>query len=272
MISSKGVVIRMGGYSPLAGLIMLIPGTLPGAAQTIRPSAAQDDDLLSSLCSMIETTARLNDLPVDFFTRLIWQESRLRPDVIGPLTRSGEHAEGIAQFMPGTAAERGQFEPFNPVEALPKSGEFLAELRDEFGNLGLAAAAYNAGPQRLRDFLAGLRDLPLETGHYVLAITRRSVEEWARLRITPDAGVAKNTGGLQERPAPLSCGDVVALLKEPIPLVARWEDRAFPSWCKGLRHPNISVSGPVHLIAPSIRTASLAVPRSHVRLFRSSPR
>ena len=63
--------------------------------------------------------------------------------------------------MPGTAAERGPFEPFNPVEALPKSGEFLAELRDEFGNLGLAAAAYNAGPQRLRDFLAGLRDLPL---------------------------------------------------------------------------------------------------------------
>ena len=234
MISSRGLVIRMGGYSLLAGMIILILRPLPGAAQTIRPSAAQDDDLQSSVCLMIETTARLNDLPVDFFTRLIWQESRLRPDVIGPLTRSGEHAEGIAQFMPGTAAERGQFEPFNPVEALPKSGEFLAELRDEFGNLGLAAAAYNAGPQRLRDFLAGLRDLPLETRHYVLVITGRSVEEWARPRITSDAGAAKNAGGLQERPASPSCRDVVALLKKaPAPLVARWEDRAFPSWCKG---------------------------------------
>ena len=58
MISSRSLVIRMGGYSPLAGLIMLILGTLPGAAQTIRPSAAQDDDLQSSVCSMIETTAR----------------------------------------------------------------------------------------------------------------------------------------------------------------------------------------------------------------------
>ncbi len=263
----------MGNYSPLAGLIMLILGTLPGAAQTVRPNAAPEGDLLSSVCSMIETTARLDGLPVDFFTRLIWQESRLQPDVIGPPTRTGEHAEGIAQFMPGTAAERGPFEPFNPVEALPKSGEFLAELRDEFGNLGLAAAAYNAGPQRLRDFLAGLRDLPLETRHYVLAITGRSVEEWATLKVAPDAGAARNTDGLHERPVTLSCHDVVALLKtEPVPLVTRLDDRAFPSWCKGLHHPDVSVCGPVHLITPSIRTASLSVTRGHVRLFPSSRR
>ena len=81
--------------------------------------------------------------------------------------------------MPGTAAERGLNEAFNPVEALPKSGEFLAELRDQFGNLGLAAAAYNAGPQRVRDFVAGLRSLPLETRNYVRAITGRPVEFWA---------------------------------------------------------------------------------------------
>jgi soluble lytic murein transglycosylase-like protein len=43
-------------------------------------------------------------LPVEFFARLIWQESRLRPDAIGPVTRSGKRAQGIAQFMPATAA------------------------------------------------------------------------------------------------------------------------------------------------------------------------
>ena len=96
------------------------------------------------------------------------------------MTRSGARALGIAQFMPATAAERHLLEPFNPVEALPKSGKFLADLRAEFGNLGLAAAAYNAGPQRVRKFITGSRGLPRETRNYVLSITGRSVDAWAK--------------------------------------------------------------------------------------------
>jgi len=91
---------------------------------------------------MIEVTAWPNALPVDFFGRLIWQESRFQPDLVGPLARSGAHAEGVAQFMPDTAVERGLFEPFNPVKALAKSGAFPAARREDFGNLGLAAAAH----------------------------------------------------------------------------------------------------------------------------------
>jgi soluble lytic murein transglycosylase-like protein len=98
-------------------------------------------DLSASICSLIETAARQNALPTDFFARVIWQESRFQPDVVGPVTRSTARAQGIAQFMPATAAERRLLDPFNPVEALPKSAEFLAELRDRFGNLRLAAAA-----------------------------------------------------------------------------------------------------------------------------------
>ena len=93
---------------------------------------------------------------------MIWQESRFQPGVVGPRTRSGGGAQGIAQFMPRTAAERGLLDPFDPVQALPKSAEFLRELADQFGNLGLAAAAYNAGPQRVRDWLSGRRTLPAE--------------------------------------------------------------------------------------------------------------
>ena len=54
--------------------------------------------------------------------------------------------------MPGTANERGLLDPFNPVQALPKSAEFLPELRDQFGNLGrwpppimLARAGFRSG-------------------------------------------------------------------------------------------------------------------------------
>src|SRR5262245_24900228 len=127
--------------------------------QAAPPSAAgrSDADLRESVCLMIESAARAHNLPLEFFARVIWQESRFQPNVVGPRTRSGDRAQGIAQFMPRTAAERGLLDPFDPVQALPKSAEFLRELADQFGNLGLAAAAYNAGPQRVRDWLSGAR-------------------------------------------------------------------------------------------------------------------
>src|SRR5271155_1619843 len=158
----------------VALLLLLLPGAPLRALSQSNALTTPASDRHSPICPMIESAARANALPISFFARLIWQESRFRTDEIGPVTRTGERALGIAQFMPGTAMEQGLFEPFNPVEALPKSGKFLAELRDQFGNLGLAAAAYNAGPQRVRDFLNGMRDLPLETRNYVLAITGRS--------------------------------------------------------------------------------------------------
>src|SRR5947208_1967507 len=113
----------------------------------------------SSICQIVASAAAANGLPVEFFARVIWQESRFRSDIVGPITRTGQRAQGIAQFMPMTAAERLLQNPFDPVQALPKSAEFLRELRAQFGNLGLAAAAYNAGPQRVRDWLAGKRTL-----------------------------------------------------------------------------------------------------------------
>src|SRR5262249_6027453 len=110
------------------------------------PARPGNVDVRETLCLMIESAARSQNLPLELFARVIWQESRFQSDVVGPRTRSGDRAQGIAQFMPRTAAERGLLDPFDPVQALPKSAEFLRELADQFGNLGLAAAAYNAGP------------------------------------------------------------------------------------------------------------------------------
>jgi Transglycosylase SLT domain len=81
--------------------------------------------------------------------------------------------------MPGTARLRGVEDPFNPLEAIAKSAQLLRDLNREFGNLGLAAAAYNAGPGRVRDWLGGRRPLPGETRAYVRIVTGRSAEEWA---------------------------------------------------------------------------------------------
>ncbi len=158
--------------------------TLPpshGAASV--PQRDRTSELSQSLCPLIQSVATQNELPVEFFARLIWQESRLRPDAVGPVTRSGKRAQGIAQFMPATAAERFLLDAFDPAQALPKSAEFLRELRAKFGNLGFAAAAYNAGPQRVQDWLSGKRTLPSETLAYVRSVTGHSAEEWKR----PDA-------------------------------------------------------------------------------------
>jgi Transglycosylase SLT domain/SPOR domain len=139
------------------------------------PASAQESESIDqALCRMIEGAAATHRIPIDFFTRLIWQESSFRP---GVTSRAG--AQGAAQFMPGTAAERGLADPFDPEQAIPKSAELLDDLRRRFGNLGLAAAAYNGGPARVEAWLEGRGALPGETRNYVSAITGRTAEDWA---------------------------------------------------------------------------------------------
>jgi hypothetical protein len=171
-----------------------------------------------AICLLVESAAQAHGIPFEFFARLIWQESRFQPDAIGPMTRNGQRAQGIAQFMPGTANARGLFDPFDPVSALPKAAEYLEELHGTFGNLGLAAAGYNAGPGRVREWLSGHGGLPAETRNYVLKITGRSVEEWA---------AASRTGGGDKGPILRgSCRELMALLHtQPSPFVTELERR-----------------------------------------------
>ena len=175
----------------------------------------EDTDTREAICLMIESAARAQNLPLEFFARVIWQESHFQSDAVGPVTRNGERAQGIAQFMPGTASERRLLDPFDPVQALPKSAEFLSELRDQFGNLGLAAAAYNAGPRRVQEWLAGSGYMPEQTRNYVVAITGTTVDGWA----------AAGRNGKMPAPAPTSsCRDLMAMLKRaPNPFVTQLE-------------------------------------------------
>src|SRR5262245_56780788 len=155
-------------------------------ALAVTPAWGQGETIDQALCRMIEGAATSHRIPVDFFTRLIWQESSFRPSVT-----SGAGAQGVAQFMPGTAAERRLTDPFDPEQAIPKSAELLADLRERFGNLGLAAAAYNGGPARLEAWLAGKGSLPAETRGYVSIITGRTADHRAAAaRGAPDESAA----------------------------------------------------------------------------------
>jgi len=131
------------------------------------------DISLDSLCDALATSAHKSGLPVSFFANLIWQESRFVFRAVSPAG-----ALGIAQFMPGTAAAVGLKNPFDPLQALPASARLLGALFQRLGNLGLAAAAYNAGEARVSNWLSNKSGLPQETRNYVLAITGLSVEYW----------------------------------------------------------------------------------------------
>jgi len=165
------------------------------SAPSVSPDNISDPSKALTICEALATAAGDNDLPVNFFTRLIWQESRFKADAI---SRAG--AQGIAQFMPATAKSVGLENPFNPLEAIGKSGQLLRSLLREFGNLGLAAAAYNAGSGRVREWLGGRRPLPRETRAYVRIVTGRSVEEWIggqtdRVEMPSVAGMQCNLSG-----------------------------------------------------------------------------
>jgi len=145
-----------------------------GGSAYAEDAAAPQPPTADDICRAVEEDAAANELPVEFFARVIWQESRFNARAV---SRKG--AQGIAQFMPRTADWRGLADPFDPIAALRHSAAYLRELRQKFGNLGLAAAGYNAGPHRVSEWLAGKSALPGETRNYVAIITGWTADEWA---------------------------------------------------------------------------------------------
>jgi len=136
-------------------------------------AAAGPLPFVDTVCPLMQQQAEARGLPPMPFVRLIWRESRFNPNAVSP-----KGAQGIAQFMPGTAEDRGLDDPFEPKSAIVHSASLLADLNKEFGNFGLAAAAYNAGEERVRGWLAGNGTLPWETRAYVVFVTGRAAEEW----------------------------------------------------------------------------------------------
>jgi hypothetical protein len=172
-------------------------------------------DAMEAFCHTLKEAAEASEIPVAFFARLLWQESRFRSDEV-----SHAGAQGVAQFMPETAADVGLDDPFDPLKALPASAKLLRKLRDDFGNLGLAAAAYNAGSGRIQKWLARQSELPRETRDYVRIITGTKAEDWIEdidmlaIRIDlPSEAPCEGIGGLTKSK------DVVFVDASPAPVV-----------------------------------------------------
>lgn len=162
---------RLRPHRLLAAAGLLFAVGLPALADP--PGREPRPVTIARICHLIEEHAGLNDLPAEFFARLIWKESRFDVNAVSPAG-----AEGIAQFMPGTAAMRGLNNSFDVEQAIPASAKYLGELKTGFGNLGLAAAAYNSGENRVTRWLSSGGFLPMETENYVLDIMGEAVDRF----------------------------------------------------------------------------------------------
>ena len=180
----------------------------PTAATTTADAAAhasasinEEPASANPICDAMKAAAEEHDIPIGFFARLLWQESRFRSEEV-----SSAGAQGIAQFMPQTAVEMGLKNPFDPLQAIPASAKFLRKLHDQFGNLGLAAAAYNAGGGRIEKWLSRRSSLPKETRAYVKIITGHQAETWTAENNTvhmptdlPQKAPCEGVGGLSTK-------------------------------------------------------------------------
>jgi hypothetical protein len=174
----------------LAVLFVIVLCSAPAGAEAVPASQKPDKQRFSEeICTLISGHARANAIPENFFARLIWKESRFNPNA-----RSPKGAQGIAQFMPGTAELRGLVDPFDHQAALAASALYLGELKTRFGNLGIAAAAYNFGEEGASRWQTGKTRLPWETRDYVLSITGREAEDWRAPENTFDIPAIGNTG------------------------------------------------------------------------------
>jgi cell wall-associated NlpC family hydrolase len=153
--AAAGVAATAG--SPSGGAVVATPAATPaggvsGAASTTGAATGAldaagapavligDVAVPAQYASLVETSAQASGVPASLLAAELQTESGFDADAV-----SSAGAEGIAQFMPATAAARG-VDAFDPASAIPGAANYLADLESQLGSWPLAIAAYNAGP------------------------------------------------------------------------------------------------------------------------------
>lgn len=119
----------------------------------------------AAFAAQIARAAATWDVPAALLAAQLQAESNFNPRAVSPAG-----AQGIAQFMPGTAAAYGLTDPFDPAQAIMAQAHLMSDLLRQFqGSVALALAAYNAGPGAVSPCNC-IPDYP-ETISYVQKIT-----------------------------------------------------------------------------------------------------
>lgn len=145
---------RIASFSPKQPEFPVLPGQLPtlkgefaetdmpmkpyapfGAGMELSPQSAPE------LQSLIQKAAAEAGIEANLLDALVASESSY-----DPRARSRAGAMGLTQLMPGTAAEMGVTNPFDPEQSLRGGAKYLKRMLDQFGDPKIALAAYNSGP------------------------------------------------------------------------------------------------------------------------------
>jgi hypothetical protein len=150
----------------LSGL--LIAGSFTGVAHAQNGSVARPQRA-HAIADYIAEAARRFGVPIAWIQAVMGVESA---GDVRAVSRKG--AMGLMQIMPDTwsdlrARYRLGLNPFDPHDNILAGAAYLREMHDRYGSPGFLAA-YNAGPQRYDDYLAGVRPLPAETRAYVATL------------------------------------------------------------------------------------------------------
>lgn len=130
-----------------------------------RPPARYTD---SQIHELVRLYCNKYGLDESLIHAMIHVESRGNPNVV-----SSKGASGLMQLMPGTAKDMGVRNIFDPAENIAGGTQFFAKLLDLFhGNVSLALAGYNAGPENVKKY-DGIPPFK-ETQNYV----RNVLEKW----------------------------------------------------------------------------------------------
>jgi len=142
-------------------------------------------------------------VPVAWIQRVMQAESRGRIVQGGRPIRSSAGAIGLMQIMPGTWSDmRARLglgvDPDDPRDNILAGTFYLRLMYDRFGYPGLFAA-YNAGPVRYADYLAGRASLPRETVGYLASVAPDTQESD---RASATARVVEELFAVRKKPAP----------------------------------------------------------------------
>ncbi|MFN3218120.1 MAG: lytic transglycosylase domain-containing protein [Acidimicrobiales bacterium] len=160
------------GSAAVAGTLAQLIGPVP--SMTVAPTAGPSTDIdlsgdmeqrRASLQPLFEAAGARYGVDPDLLAAVAWTESAFQPDVV-----SHAGAIGLMQIMPGTAGDLG-VDPRDPAQAIDGAARYLRDAFEQFGDVRLALAAYNAGPGAVASH-GGIPPYP-ETTAYVVKVMDR---------------------------------------------------------------------------------------------------
>lgn len=124
-----------------------LPSSKPGSKSSTssRPRAVQIRD--ADLVNIVRNYARYYGVDESLVFAVIHAESGFNPKAVSPAG-----ACGLMQLMPGTAAEMGVSDIFDPEQNIAGGVQYLSKMLQLFGKKDLALAAYNAGPENVKKY------------------------------------------------------------------------------------------------------------------------